>query len=250
MNGLKQIAAVILAAGASTRFGQPKQLLDWKGKPMLAHVTDVTLAAGLEPVIVVLGCQAEAIREALAAHLVQTVMNWRWEEGLSTSVQVGLAALPPATEAVILIQCDQPLLTTDLLGALAVRFEETDAAIVHPTHAGRRGTPALFARRLFAELAAVGGDVGGREIIARHAGEIATVEVADPDTLADVDTPADYERLRASSTQRPVSSIQYPASSTQHPAPNLQSITHLIIDMDGVLWRGDEPLPGLQEFFA
>ena len=233
---MKPIAAVILAAGASTRFGQPKQLLDWGGVPLLAHVADVALSAKLAPVIVVLGCQAEAASAALGMATkerrrgtVQTVMNWRWKEGMSTSVQVGLAALPPETDAAIFLQCDQPLITADLLRILVTRFEETSAPIVHPTHAGQRSTPVLFARHLFPELAAITGDEGGRSLITRYAQNVATVEVTDPDALADVDTPAEYERLRAST---------------------LHSITHLIVDMDGVLWRGDEPVPGLREFFA
>jgi len=228
-NVSKQIPAVILAAGASTRFGQPKQLLDWGGVPLLAHVADVALAAGLTPVIVVLGCQAEAVRAALGTRPVQAVMNWRWSEGLSTSVQVGLAALPLTAEAALFLQCDQPLVTAGLLRALVARFAETGAPIVHPTYAGRRSTPVLFARRLFPELASLSGDEGGRAVVACHAGEVATVEVADPNVLADVDTPADYERLRASI---------------------LHSIRHLIVDLDGVLWRGDEPMPGLEAFFA
>ncbi|MCK4451865.1 MAG: HAD-IIA family hydrolase [Anaerolineae bacterium] len=247
---MKRITVVILAAGASTRFGQPKQLLDWGGKPFLAHIADIALEAGFAPVIVVLGCQAEAARAALSTRPVQAVMNWRWEQGLSTSVQVGLAALTPTAEAVIFMQCDQPLVTPDLLRALVARFDETDAPIVHPTHAGQRGTPTLFARRLFPELAAVSGDEGGRAVIARHADEVATVEVTDPDVLADIDTPADYERLRVSSTHSPLSNHQSPISILHSPSSILHPIHHLIIDMDGVLWRGDEPMPGRQEFFA
>lgn len=234
---LKRVAAVILAAGASTRFGQPKQLLDWGGVPLLTHVADVPLAAGLAPVIVVLGCRAEAARAALGTRPVQAVMNWRWKEGLSTSVQTGLAMLPPETEAVIFLQCDQPLITADLLQALLACFEETGSAIVHPAHAGQRRTPVLFARRLFPELAAVSGDEGGRAVIARHVGEVTTVEVANPDLLADIDTMEDYQRLLAT-------------RDTQHATRNLRNIRHLIVDMDGVLWRGDEPIAGLVEFFA
>ena len=247
---MKSVAGIVLAAGASSRFGQFKQLLDWGGVSLLAHVADVALAAGLEPVIVVLGCQAETIHIALGARPVQVAMNWRWEEGLSTSVQTGLAALPPATEAAIFLQCDQPLITPDLLRALVARFEEGDTPIVRPTHAGRPGTPVLFARRLFPELATVSGDEGGRSLLVRYASEVATVKVADPDVLADVDTPADYERLKAYSPQSPTSNLQSPISNFQAPSSILQSITHLIVDMDGVLWRGDEPVPGLQEFFA
>jgi len=233
---VKHISAVILAAGGSTRFGQPKQLLDWNGAPLLAHVADVALAAGLAPVIAVLGHQAEAARAALGARPVHTMTNWRWQQGLSTSVHVGLAALPPEAEAAIFLQCDQPLVTPDLLRALVARFAETGAPIVLPVHAGQRGTPVLFARRLFPEFAAVTGDEGGRSLVTYYEKDAATVEVADPDVLADIDIPADYERLHT--------------SSIQHPAPGLEPIAHLIIDMDGVLWRGDTPLPGLVEFFA
>ena len=232
---MKQVAGIILAAGASTRYGQPKQLLDWDGVPLLAHVADEAQAAGLSPVIVVLGGHAETARPVLGERPVHVVMNWRWKEGLSTSVQVGLTALPPQTDATILLQCDQPLLTADLLRAIVGRFEETGAAIVHPVHAGRRGTPTLFHRRLFPELAAVSGDQGGRALIATHADEVATVEVSDPDLLADIDTPADYERLKVSANLKPETVLSH--------------VRHLIIDMDGVLWRGEEPLPGMREFF-
>jgi 4-nitrophenyl phosphatase len=231
---LEQIAVIILAAGESSRFGQPKQLLDWGGVPLLAHVADIALDAKLGPVIVVLGCQAQAARAALGTRPVQTVMNWRWEEGLSTSVQTGLATLPPETKAAILMQCDQPLFTAELLQTMAAHCEGSRAAIVHPVYAGRRGTPTLFSRDLFPELVAVTGDVGGREVITRHPDATATFEVVDPDALADIDTPADYERLK-------------PKYATQKPP--LQSIRHLIIDMDGVLWRDNEPMPDLRAFF-
>jgi len=94
----------------------------------------------------------------------------------------------------------------------------------------------LFARQLFPELATVSGDEGGRRLIDSHSKDVSTVEVADPDILTDVDTPVDYERLRASTLEAPTS--------------KLQGVAHLIIDMDGVLWHGEEPLPGLREFFA
>lgn len=242
---MKKIAGIILAAGESKRFGAPKQLLDWQGSPLLAHVTAQALDAGLAPVIVVLGHRAEEIHTTLGQRPVQTVTNWRWKEGLSTSVQVGLSALPPTTDAAILMQCDQPLLTSELLRALVGRFEETDAAIVHPTHAGQRGTPALFARRLFPELTAVSGDVGGRTIIARHADRVATVEVDDPDVLADIDAPEDYERLKLKA-QPPKPDLK----AIRHMIVDHMIIDHMIVDMDGVLWRGDEPMAGLVEFFA
>ena len=226
------IAAVVLAAGGSTRFGQPKQLLDWNGVPLLAHVVDEALDAGLAPVVVVLGAHADAIRPALGTRPVQVLTNYRWAEGLSTSLHVGLSALPPEVAGAVFLQGDQPLVSAALLRSLVARFEESGAPIVHPAYEGRRGTPVLFARRLFPELAAVHGDEGGRGLIERH-GSVA-VPVDDPDILADVDTPEDYRRLRARAGSAPV---------------DLSRIRHLIVDMDGVLWRGDAPLPGLREFF-
>ncbi len=237
---MRNVAAVILAAGGSTRFGQPKQLLAWGGVPLVAHIADQALAAGLDPVVVVLGNQAEAVRAALGTRPVQTAMNWRWETGLSASVLAGLAALPPETEAAIFLQCDQPLVNADLLRTLVSRFEESNAPIVYPTRADQRRPPVLFARHLFSELASITGDEGGRVVIARHPNDVATVEVADPDVLADIDTPDDYERLvQIADRKLQVTSCRLPSA-----------IRHLIVDMDGVLWRGDTPVPGLHEFFA
>jgi 4-nitrophenyl phosphatase len=235
--GPTEVAAIILAAGASTRLGRCKQLLNWKGKPLLAHVADVALRADLDPVIAVLGCQADQTYPALGDRPVQRLMNWRWEAGMSTSVQTGLVAVPPQAEAAILLQCDQPLINADLLRAMVARFEETGAAIVHPAHAGRRGTPVLFARRLFPELSTVSGDEGGRNLIARHAKDVATVTVDEANVLRDIDTWEDYQEIQAAEEDR-------------RPAAMLSHISHLVIDMDGVLWRGDEPIPGIQGFFA
>ncbi len=233
-----RVAGVILAAGGSTRFGRPKQLLDWNGIPLVAHVADVALAAELSPVVVVLGHSAEDVRAALAGRPVSIATNWRWEEGMSTSVQTGLGALPPDTDAAVFLQCDQPLVPPDLLRRLVARFGETGAPIVCPVYRGRRASPTLFARPLFPELSRVTGDQGGRALILRHPEAVETVEVDDPDLLADVDTPEEYERLRARYGAPPPARLL------------LASVRHLIVDMDGVLWRGDQPMPGLADFFA
>ncbi|MGD1993607.1 MAG: NTP transferase domain-containing protein, partial [Anaerolineae bacterium] len=238
---MAQVAGVVLAAGGSTRFGQPKQLLDWRGAPLVVHVADVALAAGLDPVLVVLGAHAELIRPALNHRPVQPVMNWRWEDGLSTSVQAGLAMLPPMIDGALFIQCDQPLLTPDLLRRIVARRQETQAPIVHPSLGERQGTPVFFARALFSELAKVSGDQGGRSLIRRHRDQAATVEVGTPDLLADIDTPEDYIRLR----ERTMAETGVPSGRER-----LGTVQYLIIDMDGVLWRGSDPVPGLAEFFA
>ncbi len=238
---MTEAAAIILAAGASTRFGQCKQLLDWHNKPFIVHTADVAQEAGLDPIVVVLGCQSDRTRAALGQHPVQITMNWAWEAGMSGSVSAGLSALPPTIDAAVFLQCDQPLVTADLLRRMVARFENHDASIVYPTHKGQRGTPVLFARRHFSELARVTGDKGGRSLVTHYTKKegMATIEVEDPLILRDVDTPEDYEQIK-----------QHASDDAREPEAVLADIRHLLIDMDGVLWRGETPVPGLQDFFA
>jgi len=229
------IAAVILAAGGSTRFGAPKQLLPWQGRPLIAHVADMAWMAGLSPVIVVVGAEAEQVLPALAGREVQVLRNYRWSEGMSTSLNLGVAALPSSVEAAIFLPVDQPLVDARFLRSLVAYWQHHDAGIVVPVgREERRGTPVLFTRRFFAELAQLSGDIGGRALFAQYADALVTMPVADPDVLTDVDTPAVYEALLARQSQ----SLEWGA------------IKGVICDMDGVLWRGETPLPGLHAFFA
>ena len=230
------VAGVVLAAGGSTRFGRPKQLLPWEDRPMIAHVADTAWAAGLDPVIVVTGAAAEASTAALANRPVQILRNYHWEEGLSTSLNLGVAALPPEAEAAVFLQVDQPLITPPFLRALVARWQESQADIVVPTWEGRYGSPVLFSQTRFPELAQCAGDVGGRTLLKRYADRIATLPVSDPELLTDVDTPEAYERLQQRVGQK-------------KPSARLNTIRAVICDMDGVLWRGNTPLPGLHPFF-
>lgn len=229
------VAAVILAAGGSTRFGAPKQLLPWQGRPLIAHVADMAWMAGLSPVVVVVGAEAEQVTPALAGREVQVLRNYRWPEGMSASLNLGVAALPSTVEAAIFLPVDQPLVDARFLRSLVAYWQQHDAGIVVPVgREERRGTPVLFARRYFAELAQLSGDIGGRALFAQYADDLVTMPVADPDVLTDVDTPAVYEALSA----RQATSLEWGA------------IKGVICDMDGVLWRGETPLPGLHDFFA
>lgn len=231
------VAAVVLAAGGSTRFGRPKQLLPWQGRPLVAHTVDTAWAAGLEPVVVTLGANAEEIAPALQGHPAQVLYNYRWEAGMSASLAVGLAALPPQVEAALFLPIDQPFIDARFLRALAARWQETRAGIVVPTWEGQRRSPALFSREFFPALAQLEGDVGGRALFTAHAGRIAELPLDDPLPLADADTPAAYARLCAQ-------------AESATPAELLRPIRAVIVDMDGVLWRGNEALPGLAAFFA
>ena len=236
-----QVAGVVLAAGDSTRVGKPKQLLDWGGTPLITHAARTAIAAGLSPVVVVLGCEAEAVSAAVRGLPVQLSMNWRWKDGMSTSVQTGLAALSPSVEAAVFLPCDQPLITPNHLRLMTASFLEASARIVYSSHAGQRSSPTLFERSLFEELASVTGDQGGRALIEQHAQDSVAVETANPEMLADIDTVEEYNRLWQETFGAASS------STTRQQVPN--RIRHLIIDMDGVLWRGEQPIEGLEAFF-
>ncbi len=193
MGDTLHVAAIVLAAGASTRMGQLKQLLPVAGQPMVRRVTAAVCAANLEQVVVVLGAQADAVAQALHGLPVELVVNHAWQEGMSSSVRAGIGALHPEIDAALLVLADQPHLTAELLRALVDRYQVSGALVVAPYYGGRRGNPVLFDRALFAELEAVAGDRGGRSVIAHYRADLAQVEVDDPAVVSDIDTPEDYE---------------------------------------------------------
>lgn len=186
-------AGIVLAAGASTRLGQPKQLLRLGGQTLVRRVTRVALAAGLDPVIVVVGHAAPAVRAEVADLPVTVVENPAYAEGQSTSLVAGLRALPPATRAVLVFLVDQPFVTAEIVRRLLATYEETGQPIVVPVHAGQRGHPVLFDSRLLPDLLAITGDRGAREVIQRHGGQVALVTVATDAVLRDIDTWDDYQ---------------------------------------------------------
>ena len=196
-----RIAAVILAAGGSTRMGETKQLLPIDGQPMVRRVVAATCAAGLAQIVVVLGAHAPAIEQALAGLAVDIVYNEDWEEGMSTSLRAGLGALRADVEATMVILADQPNLTPELLQTLAGRYRTNRAPIVVPLYEGQRGNPVLLARTLFPELLAVEGDKGGRMLITTYRDQVDFVQVTDPAVIVDVDTRADYERAKRLGTR-------------------------------------------------
>jgi molybdenum cofactor cytidylyltransferase len=191
-----KVAAIVLAAGASTRYGQPKQLLAVGGKTMLQHVVDVVLASPVDQTIVVLGHRASEMGATLEGTPADVVINEEWEAGLSTSVQAGLRAVRPDVQAALFVLADQPALTLEIIAALLERYRETGAPIVVPTYRGKRGNPALFDRSLFAELMEVRDDQGGRQIVGRYGDRTERVEAGSEAVLIDVDTEEDYHRFR------------------------------------------------------
>ena len=194
------IGAVILAAGASTRMGVPKQLLQFGGEAMLRHASSAALEAGCRPVVVVTGADATASRKALRGLDVQEAENQQWESGISSSVRVGIEALVtanPQIAAVVLMLCDQPFVTREIIARLVAAHLETGRSIVASRYGGSYGVPALFGKVHFAELATLKGDAGAKRVIQKHLPKVHLVPF--PEGEIDIDTPDDLARLQSTS---------------------------------------------------
>lgn len=190
----ERIAAVILAAGGSERFGSPKILLDWMGVSFIRRVVQTALESDwLSPVIVVLGSVVEPAVSQLSDLPVQIVINERWQEGQSTSVRRALAHLPRYSGGAIFLLADQPQVTSALLDALVEKHAVTLAPIIVPRVTGKRANPALLDVSIFEALRNLTGDTGGRALFDQY--PFTYVEWGDPTLLLDVDTPQDYQRL-------------------------------------------------------
>jgi len=187
----EKIAGIVLAAGDSSRFGQSKQLLEWRGEPFIRHISRTALRAGLSPVIIVSGEQHEEIRMACGGLPVLHVHNPDWQAGQSKSLQCGLRHLSDETGGAVFFLADQPQIPDALVRLLL----ETHAAglqpVVAPLVDGQRSNPVLFDRDTFPDLMALQGDVGGRALFSKY--PIAWVPWHDSRILLDVDTPRDYQ---------------------------------------------------------
>lgn len=195
--GSSGVWGIVLAAGPSHRFEAaiPKQLLRFGDQPLVRRAVIEALGADLAGVVVVLGHAADEVREVLAGLDVLLVENRDYLEGQSLSVKTGLQQVAAAARAVLFIPCDQPFLTHRVLNQIVAAYRQSGGPIVVPTHKGRRGSPALFDRSLFAELATIGGDRGGRQLFASHAQSIVEVELERGEPLLDIDTWDDFQRL-------------------------------------------------------
>lgn len=203
------VAGIILAAGGSTRFGQPKPLLDWQGVPFIRAVAETALTAGLSPVVVVSGANAEQVEAAVNDMPVMIVRNEDWQNGQSSSIRAGLVKLtqiPMAENGIkrgeygmgevgsaIFLLADQPQTTPAVIRALIDNHAGKLAPIVAPLVEDRRTNPVLFDRLAFPELMALSGDVGGRAIFNKFL--VSYLTWHDASLLNDVDTPDDYRKL-------------------------------------------------------
>jgi len=190
------IGLIILAAGASTRMGTPKQLLTHRGQTLVRRAADAALASVCRPVVVVLGAYANQVSVELRELPVRVTMNQRWNEGMSSSIQNGLKTLrdeSPEASGVVIMLCDQPFVSAAIINQLVEAHRQTGNSIVASAYGKTRGVPVLFGRKLFAELVALKAGEGARQLIANQASKVVTIYF--PQGAFDVDTPLDYERL-------------------------------------------------------
>lgn len=192
------IYGILLAAGTSSRMGQPKQLLDWHGQPLVRHVAATALASQLDGLVVVLGAVAPAVRATLTdlAGPLQFVTCPDYAEGQAASLRCGLAALPAGTQAALILLVDQPLVTTALINHMLSDWRRDPVALaLIPRYQGQRGNPVLLAASLLPELAALQGDRGARVILANYAEQVRWLDLDDPAVVTDLDTPEAYQSL-------------------------------------------------------
>jgi molybdenum cofactor cytidylyltransferase len=192
-----RIAALLLAAGKSSRMGSNKMLAEIEGRPMVARVAQRLLSSHARPIVAVLGNQADEVDAALGRLPVERVRNLDFAAGLSTSLKRGLAALPTDIDGALVCLGDMPMIAGRDLDRLIGAFNPLEGrAIVVPLRHGKRGNPVLWARRFFSEMADLAGDVGARHLIGEHAELVAEVEMDTDAVLIDIDTPEALAELR------------------------------------------------------
>lgn len=191
-----RVTGVVLGAGRATRMGGSKLLRPVGGQPMVARVVDAALASGLAETVVVVGHEADEVRDVLRGRAVRVVLNPDFADGMSTSMRAGLRAVGPGCDAVMFVLADQPFVTAALLDLLIGEYAASGKAVVRPEVRGRPAHPVVVGAALFPELLAESGDRGGRRVIERHAADLRLVAVEDARLCIDIDSPEEYERVR------------------------------------------------------
>lgn len=194
-----RIAAIVLAAGRSSRMGHFKLLADVGGVPMVLHAVRAALASRAGPVIVVTGNRASDVVQATGGLAVTVVENPDYASGLAGSLKAGLKAVPGDCDGAIILLGDMPQVTHAQIDSLLAAF--VPGRIVVPVHEGQRGNPVLWPREMFPRMLTLEGDAGARRLLQEFPGEVIEVEIADPGIFADIDTPEALDALRTQLTR-------------------------------------------------
>lgn len=192
----KTIGIILLAAGASKRLGQPKQLLAYGNQSFLQYSLQTAIASKAFSVVVVLGAQAQIIQEKIKETTAHIVVNNNWTEGMASSIRCGIDffnKVHPSADGVILMMCDQPFVTAALLNQIVEAYQKGEKRIVTCGYDNTFGPPVFFHRSLFPELLQLKGDVGARSIVRKYIDDVEVIPF--PEGTFDIDTKRDYERL-------------------------------------------------------
>lgn len=197
------ICAIVLAAGASSRMGQPKAGLPFgrTGDTVLSRIVSTILAGGAPRAVVVAGAHLDAVRRAMPSHepRARVIEHAGWQHGQLSSLLAGLAAIddPHLLEAVMVTPVDVPLVRASTITAVIAAWRRTRAPIVRPVDGDRHGHPVIFDRSIFDDLRTADPAVGAKAVFTTYRGRVLNVDVSDPGAFEDIDTPEDYARLLA-----------------------------------------------------
>ncbi len=190
------VAGVVLAAGLSSRMGSNKMLIELGGQTLVRRAVSTAVAAGLDPVVVVVGHDSERVRHELSGLRCTAVFNPEYVRGIHASLRAGLAALPADAGAAVVLLGDMPLVEAAMLRALVEAFRKGSAPLAISTYGEVIAPPILYSRALFPELRAIDDEGCGKRVVKQHRAE--AIELRWPEeTLTDLDSPADVERVRA-----------------------------------------------------
>ena len=190
------IATIILAAGASRRMGQPKQLLLYKEQTLLGYVTQCAISSECNPVIVILGANAEKIEPKIAQLPIKIVQNNNWNEGIASSIRCGISYIQNQylnLDGVVFLTCDQPFISTELIEQLIDAHYSTNKPIIASQYGEILGIPALFSRSFFSALMQLQGDRGAKKIINQYPDLVYVINF--PQGQIDLDTLENYQQL-------------------------------------------------------
>jgi len=189
------ISAIILAAGTSSRMGEPKQLLPYKGISLIRNITLNVLASSVDEVIVVSGCRADEVAGEVNDLTVKTIYNPDYELGQGTSLAAGAGQVNPACEIFLVFMGDQPLINAAIINKLIEEYKQRNCLALRPAYNGQPGHPVIFDRSLRETMKSLSKDEGARKLLAGLGNQVVELPVPYAEVIFDVDTPEAYQKL-------------------------------------------------------